>query len=329
MSGTVSVNYTTAVIIPTITLSGVLSATDKRILISQRLKATVVTGLDAVTTHYTWSFEGGGPYADYRCETAHGTKTNYAAPPNTQAYVQAYLSKPGQVTISCTVQTTYPELSFTLKDTATSVNPIFTSSYKNIGKFQSVNDPQDGLILQLYGVSHPFAPQLIFGITTDQWVETPSAFLGGDTGRFTVAQMVTNRSSIDDERVYLVGQETGIDNSFPYVGQYFQEWIPATPAPSTMPNKIKRVWADGPAIWGGHTKNVYDADFQFYVFYIGPDGKICPFQQLNWLGKGTATYNSTNSPQWTYVDNGSKIDGTWIQNPDFPEWIRVITNTRR
>lgn len=108
--------------IPKLGFSGVLNPLDAAsILIGQRLTASVELPEELESSQNTftgWTISSGGPFTDYQPSTNSATLTPWVAPTGSQASIQVYFAKPGDVqgkaTVAVTVAIPEQPLSFQL-----------------------------------------------------------------------------------------------------------------------------------------------------------------------------------------------------------------------
>ncbi len=360
MPGWASVSYKVETFPIRLNLVGIVSPTDKRILIGQKLRATVdLDGLEVSgQTRYTWNVKGGGPFTSYTVSYSAGNpNAQPPIPPSSNAtYVgwsshteftgtmSVYLAQPQGVTISCNVETVSPPLVFVVKEELSSVPPERFHQVQTIGTMQLLRQTgaQDYIVdastpdtFALWGAQYQYPPPVglkTWGMFYDLWVETPQPFAPPDYGDFAFVQLVNNQSSYVDTNGNVTSHPPGwgLDKDYPHNPP---GWVEALP--HTQPDGSTRwaVFSDKPGIDPIATYNPYTplvnsvtiiAVFKLFDYYVPPNsaaGASNPVP-LHKLEWKARGWAAWSGSQWTKADNGSSL-GASVTYPPHPEWNRV------
>jgi hypothetical protein len=345
-AGSVGVTYEAFVYPVRLNLVGVLSASDKRLLIGQRLRAALTLGgfLPSGQTRYTWQIKGGDPFTSYVASTSTATYEGWGDRTEFTGSIEVFFADPDEIEVSCSVETITPSLQFEVKESLTSVPPTRSHSLEPVGKMELIREtsPQQYVVdltdpteFALWGAQYPQAPPkppLVWGMFYDVWVTTPSPFAPPDYGSFAFVQLVSNASSASDGLGGSIEHDPawGLDKMYPHSPP---GWKAATPQAYVSGFPEFAVFSDKPGFRGLSSPagvwiqlNVSDL-FQLFDIYVPPDSAagasaIVPLNRFVWKAVGSAYWSGS---QWTRSDEGSTGLGNTMY-PAHPVWSRVWVN---
>ena len=327
-----------------IKFEGIKSPSDKRILIGQKLKATVMVGDDPAEGTFTWTVKPGAPFVYYDPATPASSYIKYIPPTESIASsTSMYFAKPANVTFTCTAVILSQEVA--LRGKVTTVSPTY-DAWAIQGSAEVTDEPinpdtgmhEHGLYLWGAEYPNPASPgtNLIRGMWFVGWVTTPADFVeGSNRGKWGWIQLVTQTQN----RVQAVdgSYATGSADFLPTYNAQGKQTNKALDY--TAPYRGFWVDADGVQKATGDTPKVPVADqdgydyvssksyFELYQMYQPPknDSMMVPlaFIRWNWYGKA---YRDNDLHLWNQPSAGNSSK-EWFyvgDYPSHPDWLRVI-----
>ncbi|MBV6490018.1 MAG: hypothetical protein CNCCGFBP_00408 [Fimbriimonadaceae bacterium] len=333
IAGGVNVTYSARAFACRIRLVGVQNpVVDKRLLIGQKLRATVDLGGLPVTgaTQFSWDVKGGAPFLSYTASIDAASYVGWSATSEPTGSINFHLARPQSTTISCSIQLGSPDMVLNLEESALAEAPVRFHEIQSIGQMtllrnngnQSyVVDPVNPDSFALWGATYP--PNILWGMFYDLWVETTAPFAPPDYGNFAFVQLMENRSSyVDASGLHEHAPGWGLDSVYPHSPP---GWVAAVSHQASGGSRWA-LFSDKPGFHNieGATQLNQDADFRLYDFYVPPDNAagtsaVVPLHLLTWRAKGTASWSGA---QWEAVDTGSAL-GTMLSYPLHPIWTQV------
>ncbi|HVT12151.1 MAG TPA: hypothetical protein VHE55_07775 [Fimbriimonadaceae bacterium] len=323
------VAYTAIPYSVSMTLAGVLDpAKDKRLLIGEPLKVVIsLGGFSPTGVTYDWTVSGGTPFKSYTITrpTDHPENGTGQVAPWVNGLgsdtITPIFSFPDKVAVSCKV--TLPSAdALTVSDNGIRAEaPIYRHTLKPIGYFQLLPNATAPTDFRLFGAVYPGRQP--WGVFYNFWITTPQEYrtAWGDTGTFSCAQLITDRSKVNGAYVQPL-RDKCLDGSYPYPGM---SWYPAVSQPS---NSTFVVFGDRPGFGGiddpAVTDLLYDADLELYIMYIPPWNGVgatdVAIRRAPWSANGTAHRGTA----WTCTPGSSSWGAKEDAFPKQPEWLHVI-----
>ncbi len=309
------VSYIAGVYYPSLTISGVIDpATDHRLLIGQRLTATVSLGglPTGAGDSYSWSVDKGAPFSDYTASDASATYVPFGS--QNAPVMVCYFAKPDtgiKVQASVSLPTIGLAFSLAIDDIRTS-NPTVWNRFQAIGTMQLLPNAQGPTELALDGAIQTNPPD-VHGVFFQTSLQAPPPFppsTVGEIGTWNFTQLVKPTIS----GVNSAGQTIlcdnyaleGLDKKFPYLGPF-----------SAIEN-LTGIFSDRPAVQlAGFNSMNARWDFKLYVMYLAPgQSKFVPIQIIPWHCAGQT---ATGSPSWPIWGISQAIGGV-TKFPAHPTW---------
>lgn len=318
-----------------INLEGVLDpVNDKRLIIGQRLKATLdwpasIAGTNPVW--YTWQATGGRPFKSYVATQSQSSFTPFLLLSSPNTYTTIYFAAPAQdVSITCDVNLPALSLSFTTSTNVTSEAPTVSGVRANIGNFQYLPSPTNPDYFKLYGETPPGTTWEV-GVYEIFWVTTQQEYWQlPQKGQYCWTQLFEDKNmSNTDNGGWLsisIGPGTHLDGSQPYP---YGGWFVAD-GPRIIDNQHTQFFRDSPGFGSisvlpssteFHTSygRRYDTDFHLFVMY-DPSGTATmevPIALRNWFAKGEFMFYKPST--WGPTSDSSSLGGS-TAFPDHPIW---------
>ena len=307
-----------------ITLSGVLNPkTDKRLLIGQRLGATV-SGAPSGST-YTW-IVGGGPFTSYTPSTPASQFVGYNPPSaSSDPSTACHFRSPGAKSVQCSVYLAALGQTVALSENVTAVAPEFYAwSVQGQADFVTVNagtSEEQPPGMHLWGATYTDAEdnEVTFGIFLIAWVSTPADFVSQGQGGVQWAQLVTKLNSwaheedggYQDVDNPFVGVNK-LDGSYPYLGRTFDA------------DGARYFVEDAPGMsLDGLNEAYFTSTHQDYLNYLpgGSGSQLVPLARFDWSWMGHA---SLVDDDWAFVSRSKSCQYT-SSFPLHPMWTSVAS----
>jgi hypothetical protein len=353
----VSVFINTKVVVPTLTLSGVTTASDgsSHILVGQEIMATV-NGVPPAGTagwNYAWTIPG-NTFSAYAPSTASATYTGFTAPNGPVA--SWCFAQQASVQMSCVVTPPSPGAPFTVSANVTVDGPTYTPGGDDIGigTFYSsppvmtanpsptcatLPDPTASPAgYALWGASLPFqGVTWNCGVLWIATVTTPTTPAYGSGGVWNFTQLVYSPSLVLTDPA---GQtHTAYWFTDPATGQaswpspVLDAYYPTKPGPGLQypASGMNELFYDAPGVAFKYTSIVIwtnGASFRTYILYTPPPNNMAgkpmpvPIEEMDWDWSNWAGLN-TDTNLWE-LDAVSGISEFWSYPVWFPQWTQYL-----
>ena len=308
-----------------LSLAGVLDPdTDKRLLVGQRLTATV-SGAPTGANAYTWTV-GGGPFSSYTPSTPASQLVGYdPVPASSSPTTSCSFRSPGAKSVQCTVYLAALDQSVTLSESVSAVAPDFYAwTSQGQADFVTVNEgtsEEQPFGMHLWGATYTDATSntYTFGIFLAAWVRTPADFVAQGTGSVQWAQLVTKLNSfgheVEGDYLDVDAPFNGVnklDGAYPYLGKSYQA------------NGSSYFVEDAPGMsLDGLDEAFFTSTHQTYLNYLpaGSGSQLVSLARFDWSWSGHA---SLVDHEWGFLSRSNSVQYTSTY-PAQPMWGSVAS----
>lgn len=289
-----------------------------KIVVGQKFKAIVSSGLSSSSDTYSWSTPSGGfPFADYQTSSSFAIFSSFNLPSSTSSQLMCYFGKPEDgVSIDCSYYNATSGFTFALTKTLNVRGPDRTNLRKACGTMQMLPSSSYPTSFSLWGATYGLATS--GNIKADTIVD-PS-FVTPNSGIWGYVPIVSDTVVINGSSVSSGPTMAGFPFVDPTVGTSWTVASMATQRESDSVVGIGPLSASSPYPFTGSLSGSY----KLFIYYkptassAGPSVFI-PIRNFPWIAVGSCSSASWTGP-WLSYDSGSGW-GTEVAYPNpFPTW---------